>query len=211
MTFAELKATGFVQSHFNYIHRDSITSPKFVALTEAERTDVLANAMQRMEAELEKLTQRILDKDVKLATWHTFHPDNNGYRKLFALVTGIELPDGSNATREAVAAYIGSEKFVALEAERAAVDAAKEQKRIEEHKARMDSLAARLDDGIGGDELLELARHLNIDVHPRTAGMLRRRVWIIKDGTASVRKGGSVQSAFKVYKEVANALKAVQS
>lgn len=68
----------------------------------------------------------------------------------------------------------------------------------------MDKLAATVAAGeaVEGDQLLTLARHVGVDVNPRTAGLLRRRVAWIKAGTAGVTGKGGAGQAHAVYDAV---------
>lgn len=193
----------------NELERCAKTRPERLA----EATDEMkAEYVERMRWTILGFMESLSDKEYAYSRLRngTFHPSNRNYRKAFHGLTGIKLPAGANATRDAVREWIGEEFVAAKEAEaassRAAAEYENERKRAEAHATAMDRLKAKFSEGLTGEELLELARHVGIDVHPRTAGMLKRRIAWIGDGTARVRGKGGAGDAFVVRDAVADAL-----
>lgn len=137
-----------------------------------------------------------------------FHPSNKNTRHMFHLATGIKLASTVKETNSQLRNYIGEDycleqERLKAEAERTAQEAKEKQKQVEQEK-----LASSIKDKItkneeiSGNELVTIAYHYEIEMHPRTVGMIYKRVWLIKDGSARITKGGSVQSAFGVYNQV---------
>lgn len=128
-----------------------------------------------------QLIEDIANKEsLYLRMWNgTFRPDNRCSREMFQKLTGIKLPTGVKATREFLMAYIGS-AWVNQQQEKERAEREAEAKRDREQQEAyyaglMDEIATRAKGGqnISGRELVNLARHLGIQVHPRTAGRQR--------------------------------------
>jgi hypothetical protein len=198
----------FINDFFDYCYKDELKSDRFLAYPKDEQEQMVIKAKARIVADVERLTKQINDKDPKIALNGTFHPSNRYYRKLFKIITGIELPNGSNDTREAVIKWVGQDKIDALnkakEDEKAAeraIEAQKEQEYINKLKEKVIK-----DESITGDELVDVARSLNIEIHPRTVGMLRNRVRGITSSQARITGKSTGNSPWEIYKQVKNAI-----
>ena len=141
-----------------------------------------------------------------------FHPSNKHSRKAFAAITGIDLPYSVHGTDSAIRAYVGevaAQEDSRLQKEREAelIEKLEQQKRNDElaFSAIRSSMLANTP--IEGGQLLFAARQLNIDVHPRTAGLLRHRIHTINKDTARIHGRGNSGQAFKVYGECLKAIK----
>jgi hypothetical protein len=135
----------------------------------------------------------------------TFRPDNRCSREMFHKLTGIKLPTGVNATREFLMAYIGRE-WVEKQQEKERAEREAEAKRDREQQEAnyammMDEISTRAKRGqnISGRELVNLARHLGIQVHPRTAGAASNVEWITTS-RAGVRNKCNVQGVFQLMR-----------
>lgn len=199
-------ASEVAERYFDYLYGRDLKSERFTRLPADKQREMLANAIGKLKGEIAKIVQRILDRDVRLLEAETFHPSNKMYRDIFSRVTGQTLPGSANETRQVVADYIGSDKLKAAEDARAAVAAEKELAKQAAEAARLASIAKRFDDQITGQELLDLARHHGIEVHPRTAGMLKSRVLSIGRDQARVTGRPSTGNAFAIRKRVAEKL-----
>lgn len=132
------------------------------------------------------------------------HPSNSRFRTLFTDLTGIELPPTSGGTFEVVSQYLGDFYTAKVKEEE------EERERLEQEKVEKERLAKTkelerikaavvADTGISGDELVYLARAVGVEVHPRTVGMLRKRVVEIKEGAARIYGKGDTGLAHRVY------------
>jgi hypothetical protein len=198
----------FINDFFDYCYKDELKSERFLAYPKDEQEQMINRAKAKTAADVERVTKLINDKDPKIALNGTFHPSNRYYRKLFKIVTGIELPNGSNDTREAVIKWVGQDKIDALnkakEDEKAAeraIEAQKEAERINNIKDKVIK-----DESITGDELVDLARSLNIEIHSRTVGMLRNRVRGINSSQARISGKSTGNSPWQLYKQVKDAI-----
>lgn len=87
-----------------------------------------------------------------------------------------------------------------------------EEQRQEEERKRLAYIESakekiRKDIFISGEDLLEVARSIGIDVHPRTVSVLRKKVYSINSYTGSVcRSLSSYRGARLVYKQVKECL-----
>lgn len=140
-----------------------------------------------------------------------FHPDNKTSRAMLAELTGIVLPATVGGTRQAIRQHCG-ESYCAAEdsaREKAEREARETAERKESERAAAE-LEQRLQghretvcsgEAISGESLLELARSLGIDVHPRTAGMLRKRVaWVEAHRNARWGKAHLPGSVCELYR-----------
>lgn len=155
--------------------------------------------------------------DDKRAFWKSmndgrYHPDNRASRRLFTAITGIDLPKTNAGTREVLRAFIGEESALAFEEEVRLAKEAREAEHVAKEAAKRDAYLSTIKakflagGGVNGDELVDLARSLGIEIHPRSVGMLRKRVvWICED-KARIYKGGPIDSAYELYKEVKEAM-----
>jgi protein required for attachment to host cells len=178
------------QDWFASMYAKDLTSERFLTLSQAERDALTSGALERTKELVARTVERLNERDIKLVTGATFHPDNKYSRRIFALVTGQQLPKGANDTHSVVLAYVGQEKLDALRQERED----KERKRQEEQDARQreinERIVARIRAGesVSGEELADAVRYLNIPAHPRTIGTLRKRVLSINADSAKVYK-----------------------
>lgn len=129
-----------------------------------------------------------------------FNTANKLSRQLFESITGIQLGTTNKSAAAALKAYIGQEVIQARTAaklqELEARQAAERSKRDARHRENLDSIRARVkaDQAIDGEDLITLARELNIPLHPRTVGTARRRLVSINSGTARIKVTKSVKS-----------------
>ncbi len=142
-----------------------------------------------------------------------FHPSNPNSRRLFQDLTGLKLPPTVSGTDQAVREYVGNEAIDA-EDERIAKDRRDGLERDAAIKKmacdkRISAISAKVAGqevhnlpagAIDGDELIDLARHLGIEMHPRTVGMIRKRLSWINSNQAGCRGKGPIQNAFVVYR-----------
>ena len=183
--------------------------PERLAKALAANPNQMEEWLAGIHEEIRLMAAWIMDKDACCAKHGrcAFHPSNKMTRRLFAALTGIKLPATVQMTHAVMLDYLGRDRVAAIdakrEAERVAEETAKRDKREADKAARLERIKQQMvaDTAIGGDELLDIARTLGIDVHPRTAGMLKRRVNSIRRGQAGIVKGGSVQAAFDLYKQ----------
>lgn len=180
---------------------------RFLKLTDQEK----AEFENRIRKEAEELAQSILDKSpewVKRVASGQLHPSNGRSRRLFSALTGIKLPSTVKGTKEAVHSYMGQELddyFAAKEAERVEKARAKSEKEAQRQK---ESLAASLKalknkERLGPEQLIEVARHLGVNIHPRTVGAIRKHLIEISDYITRVRKQKTrmPQTVWGVYRE----------
>lgn len=197
-----------INEYFEYCFKDDLKSERFLKLSEAEKENVTSAAKERLKKDVEKLIGRIEAKDPQLALTHTFHPSNHFYRKFFKEVTGIELPNGSTATYDAVANFVGKDKIDAIFKAKADQKRAEEEKKAAKEAERIEKLKQLIenDKPVTGDDLVDVARSLNIEIHPRTVGMLRKRVTSINSSQGMVRGKDTGDSPFNLYRQVRNAI-----
>ncbi|XZE35346.1 hypothetical protein SH501x_000836 [Pirellulaceae bacterium SH501] len=164
-------------------------------------------------ARIQMLGSKLLDDFAsKEATYERlrngmFRTENRSSRRMFTKVTGVELPLTYRGTKEAIINFLGRD-WVAEQEEKARLEFEAEMKREEdERQARyaeqMQEIADRAKRGhtITGRELTNLARHLGIQVHPRTAGSASNVEWINNE-RAGVRKQCNVQGVFRLLRDV---------
>lgn len=192
---------------FNLRYSEALKEERFTKLSPEEQAPLIERARETIGQEVDKLLGRIAVKDINILLTGTLHPSNKIYRKIFTEETGVNLPNGANETRQVVASWIGEDKLDAYHQEKA-----DKEKRIADEKAAKE--AARLnvihqkvrdDIPIDGDSLVDLCRYLGVELHPRTAGTLRKRVVEINSTAASVRKikqaSGLSNEPYKAYVE----------
>ncbi len=161
------------------------------------------------------LAELLLTKDglYKKFCVGAFHPSNKATRKLLESLYGIELPSQAGKTREAVKALIG-EDYIAEQVHRATeakerAEAEEREKQEAEYNAYILPLLDKVskDESIGGSELVDVAKHLDISVHIRTQGTLNQRVSWVNGQQCShyPSKSGKntpvPSSVFKLYRE----------
>lgn len=186
----------FVAGWIQEKYKDDLASDRFKSLPESEKAEILAKADQRERSWILKQIARVENRD--LDSINAFHPDNKLSRRLFAHITGIQLPSGAEATRQAVMDYVGRDRIEAAEQERIAAEqaalAAEESERI----AAVEAIIAKIVAGesVSGGELADAAKHVGLSVHIRTIGTLRQRVISMDGNGARVRK--TKASGFKL-------------
>lgn len=139
------------------------------------------------------------------------HPSNKLWRAMFTRLTGVALPGTVSGTLNGVKSYIGEAEFnrMALErdsARQAEVDAreAKEKANADaKFQAIIDGAVVRMQAGesVDGETLVTVCRHLGIDVHPRTVGMLRTRVRQINAESARIIGRGIGSTPYDLYRQ----------
>jgi hypothetical protein len=193
---------GFVDSLFQYRFAGDLKSERFLKLSADQQGELIERAKTGIVDELRKLTLRIDARDVSLLHSATFHPSNKRYREFFTLQTGVALPNGATATHDAISKWIGAERLQAhasqVEAERARVEGEKSAA----ESARLAAIVEKIkrDEPIDGDSLIDACRFLGIEVHPRTAGTLRKRVVSINSSTARITGKGLSNEPYRLYR-----------
>ena len=141
------------------------------------------------------------------------HSGNQLSRKAFTELTGIRLGTNRANTVAGIREFVGADNYAAHLAKCAANDlAAKEteaREAAEAKAAEVKAILAKFSDGITGDELVTLAYHFSIEIHPRTVSMLRKRVTWIKGEQAHVTGKGNIGEAWGVYARVSAAIEAI--
>lgn len=136
------------------------------------------------------------------------HPSNRRSRRLFTAVTGIDLPQTVAGTMKVASDYLGdllTQFYADRDAKIMAAKKAERTKSEAKHRALIEGLSAkcRADDCLSPDDVLKLAKHLSIEVHPRTAGAMRRHVVTMNSHQARVYKRATrcPQSIYVVYSQ----------
>lgn len=117
------------------------------------------------------------------------YTDNRVSRALFTAETGITLPKTQRDSLRVLTEYVGADKVAASDR---AKDEAEADATAEREQNRIRSIIERFQVGsaITGTELVDVARALGADIHPRTVGQLRDKVSGVKRcGTFTCRKG----------------------
>lgn len=158
-----------------------------------------------------ELATAIRDKSelfIKKASQGMLHPSNGASRRLFTAITGIVLPSTVGGTDKALQEYAGVEigaYRAAKQAERDAKESAEKAKEDAKYRERIDKVIGLVRGGemVEAEQLIDLVRHLGIDVHPRTIGAIRTHVVTIGPEGARVykRKTKAPQSMYSVYKQ----------
>lgn len=143
------------------------------------------------------------------ATRGRFHPSNKISRQIFLDLFDVQLPATVSGTREAIRRYVGAETWDRMEREEAeGIRASEERLTAEKQQAADDEDAGeferiapliRADKQISGDDLVFMARQLNVEIHPRTVGTLRRYIVAVNSGSSKVHKGHRGGKAYDVY------------
>jgi ribosomal protein L12E/L44/L45/RPP1/RPP2 len=166
---------------------------------------------QRMHDDGEKLALEILSTDTLMphVAVCRFHPSNAASRRLFTALTGVSLPATVGGTREAIAAFVGpayDAYYADQEAERTEKETAKREQKQRKEQERIDAIIADIQSGeaIDGEELVDVAKHIGVSVHPRTIGTLRKRVYSITAQQARFRGRNRLpNTVFEVFRAVA--------
>lgn len=140
-------------------------------------------------------------------------PGNKHSRMVFERVTGLTLPKKSSDTTNFIREYVGNEVVSAYFKEREDAERAKTEAREAEKKQKHEAHIARITAAIlakkqiGGHDLIDIARHVGIDVHPRTVGSIRSNVVWIEMGQARIsNRKFNTQSAHKLLRAVVDHL-----
>lgn len=201
-------ADGMLQHELDHIKQ---YQPERLAKVTPEATAAL---IERMTAQATATVAIIQDKQAcfEKSLHGTFQTCNKLSRALFAAVTGLTLPKGEHATDAAIEAYCGAEAVAAVRAQRQAAADERTRKEREENEAiaakELACIKSRFGTGITGDELLTLARHLGVEVHPRTAGMIRKRIVSIANGSARISGKRVTDDAWACWRACEAALSA---
>lgn len=198
------------RDYYASLYAKDLASERFLGLPQEEQERLTAQAMERTKALVDKTLTRLQERDIGLLLNGTFHPDNRFSRRIFALVTGQELPRTVADTRAMVLAYIGQEKLDAHNQEKER----QEQERLDKIRAadneRCAKIVARIRAGesVSGEELADAAQFAGVTIHPRTIGTLRKRVVSINaDGAKIYRTKTGAKSAlsnepYRVYQQI---------
>jgi hypothetical protein len=187
-----------------------------LAKTRAENPEIIDQYRDRMAEDGRALATAILERSevfLKRARYGLLHPQNKVSRKLFEAVTGVKLPHTSSGTHDAVYGYCGDAmvKYEAgLKAEQDAKENAEAEKKAEADRIYIGKISTKVaaGDWISGGEMLDLARSLAIEVHPRTAGTLKRRIHGCNGGSARISGKGKVPyTVYDLYKEISEVIK----
>jgi hypothetical protein len=181
MTPTERYAAAMWQIEEDYcIQRDRA---RFEAIPETEKEAFRANLLNEAE-----LVARMILEPTRIFDWHgkptTFlrrceqgalHPDNRHTRRLFTELTKLELPPTVGGTAKVVDDYIGADLVAAYREAREAETQAVAEEQAREAAERFARLEADFLKGIpiGGSDFADLARHLGIQINPRTLGVFR--------------------------------------
>lgn len=176
--------------------------------------EFLADKLESMKADFAKRAAEMQDKRAcaKLLRIGCFDRHNQAYRGMFTELTGVQLPKDHTGTVETVRAYVGQDTYDAIrneqEAMRLALVEETRRKEAEQQSAWIEKTVAALrsDEFVSGDDLVKFARYKGIEVHPRTVGMIRKRVRFIRSCEARVVGKSDAQSAFSVHKQVLSTL-----
>ena len=143
-------------------------------------------------------------------------PCNKASRMVFERTTGLKLPASSTATSKFIAEYVGSDIVDASRKAREdaanAFEKAREEKRAEAHASNIARITLTIVSAgrISGDDLIDIARHLGIDVHPRTVGSIRRNLIWIEQGQAQItNRKFDTHSAHNLLREVRAQINAI--
>lgn len=134
------------------------------------------------------------------------HPDNKHTRTLFTRLTGISLDNTARGVYLTIEGTAYGDAVTAYHQQRQEEEQA-EQQRIEEERRRkyvahIDRITecVRRNEPITGDELVDLCRHHNILLHPRSIGMWRERiVGINKDSCRLMTAKGQSTDCSRAY------------
>lgn len=141
----------------------------------------------------------------------SFNQHNKFTRKLFTTITGVDLGKTNASAVAAVRQWIGEDVCQAIEARKAQEDREAAEKIEAEQKAadakRLDAIVKEMRENapISGEDLIFAARAYEVEISPRTVGMIRKRIHGIRSGNASVTGKGDIENAFRAYRMVERA------
>ncbi len=194
----------FVRKLFDLRHSKDLASERFKAIPESQQKTLVGSAMAKARVELNSLAKRIDDKDTSLVTTAWLHPSNKIYRELFTHLTGQELPSTATGTAHAIKIFVGQDKLNALQAQKDAEQAVIAKAKQDKENARVQVVKDKIERGekVSGTDLVDAARSVGHDIHPRTVRMLRDRVHEINHEQGAIRGKDTGNSPFDTYKAV---------
>jgi hypothetical protein len=161
----------------------------------------------------ETITEILNPSDVILARVCTgmFHPSNPSTRRLFEVATGISLPNTVNGTRQTVAAYFGEHltRFIDKQnAEKRLEELARKQKEQQAEESRLAKIRddIRNERDVDGADLVEFARSIGIEIHPRTAGTVLKRLVSFRGSSARITGKSLPDNVWRLIRDVQNAI-----
>lgn len=99
-----------------------------------------------------------------------------------------------------------------IERERKAAERAEREREAEKKRLAELRLALSAGDPIDGSDLVDVARWLGIDVHPRTVGMLRQRIASVCANQCRFRgKAAPAQSIYRLYRDCQESIAGLQT
>ena len=109
------------------------------------------------------------------------------------------------------AAYIIRARTERIEAERQKRQAEEDEKNRKIHDAFVSRMTSKVqaDEMVCGEDLLEFARHVGIEVHPRTAGSLKRRIVAVNSGQCRFHGERPPATVYELYRQVRGKLQPV--
>ncbi len=194
----------FVKKFFNYQYATDLAGERFKALPQAEQDRLVSKAMEKSRTELETLAKRIADKDPTLAIQAMMHPSNRMYREVFTMLTGKALPKNATDTAAAMVAYVGKDKIDAIFEKKDADKAAKDKVVKDKEDSRVQGIKDKIEKGepVNGHDLVDAAKSVGVEIHPRTVRMLRDRVNEISNEKGKIIGADVGNSPFDTYKVV---------
>ena len=201
-------ADGMMEHEIKY--QKEFNSERFNRLMK-DNPDAIEEFRERKRQDGVDLAENIREKSpvfMKRFRQGLLHMDNKLSRMLFEAVSGVQLPNNTSGAYRIIEEWCGDslvqydlarkEELERLEADRKAEE---DRRRSEE----IGKICSRISGGqpVCGTELLDIARHLSIDVHPRTAGTLKRRVRSIGgEGARISGKGTLPVSVWQILRDV---------
>lgn len=188
---------------------------KMARFTPQEQEDLKAKFLaDRKEYALKEIAKfKSTDELLKMHRIGSLHPSNKNTRKMFEQWSGKKLPPSPGATEGFLKEFIGAEIVDAYYARREADEKAAEKAKADAENARalarLADLATKVsnDQPIDGHGMVDLAKWLGIELHPRTIGAIRDRVNQIQQGKALlIGRRPLPDTVWKAYYEVVNAV-----
>lgn len=201
-------AKAMLQREIDYCMKER--PDRIARFTPEERAKMEAEFIEKQKAEALKRIGEFESQDglLKMHRIAALHPSNKNTRKMFEQWSGKKLPKSPTETERWLREFIGPDivdaYYAKREADAAAEQAAKDAEEARKHAEAMAKLKGRViaNEPIGGGDLVDLARSLNIEVHPRTAGMCFKRIRTIQKDTATVTGKGDAGQAHDIYRQI---------
>jgi len=165
---------------------------------------MLEESAKRISSYYDRLTKAIEEKDAKEFRSISLYRNNPTTRKHFQDLTGLTLPRGAKATDQVVREWLGKNLIDLEEAERLEQEKKAEAKRLL-RQAEAELAVKKFESGekIDSDQFVEALKLCGIDLHPRTHGMIKKRVgWV---SLAKISSSGGKKIASRVI-DLAQAL-----